>query len=82
MRIPHQLLQNGSEKLVGPWLCEQCGKLSQFAVIKTSKNRVFCRNENCGYERLIDKRHARIIEADGTVWAFNASGDKWRVRGQ
>lgn len=83
MQIPHNLLRvNGSERFVGPWPCEQCGKLSQFAIITASRNRVFCRNESCGFERLIDKRYSRIVEADGSVWAFDAAGNKWRVRGQ
>lgn len=78
MKIP---LQNGSEKLVGPWPCEKCGKLSQYAVTTPKRNRVFCRNENCKYERIVDKRRSRIIEDDGSVWAFDNAGNKWRIRG-
>ena len=68
-----------SSGIVGPWPCEQCGNLSQFADINKGINRVFCRNENCRYERIIDKRHHRIIENDGTAWEFDSDGTKRRI---
>lgn len=71
---------NGSEKLVGPWPCERCGKISQFAVVQAAVNKVFCRNESCRFTRVIDKQRSRIVEADGSVWAFDNAGNKWRVR--
>lgn len=83
MNIPHQLLNaNGREIYVGPWPCEKCKELSQYAVVTSKKNRVFCRNESCGFNRLIDKRNHIIVEADGTTWAFDGAGNKWRVRGR
>jgi len=82
MRSPYAHVVNGSEKLVGPWPCERCGELSQFAVIKASVNRVFCRNENCRFERLIDKHKHRIVEADGTQWEYDGAGNKTRITNQ
>ena len=66
--------------IVGPWPCEECGQLSQYADVAKDINRIFCRNERCGFVRLIDKRHSRIIEWDGSVWQFDDTGAKWRVR--
>jgi hypothetical protein len=65
-------------EIVGPWPCENCKALAQFADRSRFINRIFCKH--CGYQRVIDKRRCRIIENDGTVWAFDADGNKWRVR--
>lgn len=66
--------------IVGPWLCESCGKESQFCDISGSKNRVFCRNPSCDFTRIIDKKNHRIVENDGSVWSFDNEGNKTRIR--
>lgn len=70
------------DKEVGPWPCEACGERSQYAEITHHINRVYCRNPSCEYRRLIDKRRHLIIENDGSTWAFDGEGNKWRVRAQ
>lgn len=67
-------------RTVGPWRCEACGALSQFAEIRRGVNFVYCKNEACRYERIVDKRHSRIVENDGTVWEFDHAGNKKQVR--
>lgn len=74
------ILTKHRDKIIGPWQCDSCGNLSQYAEVTRYLNRIFCRNEACRYTRLIDKRHSRIIENDGTAWAFDQAGNKWRVR--
>lgn len=66
--------------IFGPWQCESCGNLSQFADINSRVNRIFCRNEACRYERIIDKKACYIVENDGTHWKFDDEGNKVRVR--
>lgn len=80
--IDPALLANPGTKeiLAGPWKCEKCEELSQYAVIRASINRVFCKN--CDFERIIDKRHMRVIEADGTHWEYDNRGNKRQVTGQ
>lgn len=68
--------------IAGPWICEQCGELSQFCDVSAHLNRVFCKNEACGYTRVIDKLHMRIREADGTLWQFDNQGNKTQIRMQ
>jgi hypothetical protein len=70
-----------SKGIVGPWPCEACGQLSQFADIGPRINRIFCRNERCGFQRIIDKAAYRIVENDGTCWEFDNKGRKWQVTG-
>jgi hypothetical protein len=74
------LLGLTSSGIVGPWPCEACRQLSQFADITSGLNRVFCRNPSCSFERIIDKRRSLIIENDGSVWQFDRDGNKWQVR--
>ena len=66
--------------LKGPWPCENCGQLSQYADVTQGINRIFCRNERCSFERIVDKRHSRIVENDGTCWEFYGDGSKRQVR--
>lgn len=66
--------------IIGPWKCEQCGNLSQYAVATDSRNTIFCRNESCGFKRIVDKREFRIVENDGTVWVYDGHGNKRQVR--
>ena len=82
MRVPTGNLHalTSSRGIAGPWPCESCGQLSQYAEVKPQINHVFCRNENCRYERIIDKKHSRIIENDGTVWEFYEDGSKRQIR--
>lgn len=83
MKVPIGNLQGLTSKttgIVGPWPCEECGQMSQFADITKMVNRVFCKNEKCGFTRIIDKHHHRIIEWDGSCWEFDNTGKKWRVR--
>lgn len=65
---------------LGPWQCEKCGQLSQYADIRNAINRIFCRNPICGFCRVVDKRHHRIIEDDGSEWELDSEGNKRRVR--
>lgn len=69
-----------SKGIVGPWVCSDCGHLSQFCDIQWGTNRVFCKNESCKSERIIDKKHKRIREPDGTLWQFDDNGRKMQVR--
>lgn len=66
--------------LRGPWPCDACGQISQYAEVSKGVNRVFCRNPQCLYVRIIDKRRGRIIENDGTCWEFDDAGNKRQVR--
>lgn len=68
---------------VGPWPCEQCKQITQYAEIKGDKNHIFCKNEYCKFERMVDVKKQRIVEADGTMWAYNTrTGEKVRIRNQ
>lgn len=81
MRVPTGNLRALISKgIAGPWPCEKCGQLSQFADIGPRMNRIFCKNERCRFTRLIDKQASRIIEDDGTVWEFDNLGNKRRIR--
>ena len=81
MRVPTGNLRGLTCKgIVGPWPCEQCGELSQYADIQKRINRIFCQNEDCDFERIIDKHLNRIKENDGTIWEFDGDGNKHRVR--
>lgn len=66
----------------GPWPCERCGNLSQFCDVGIKLNRIYCRNDNCKFLRIIDKVASRIVEDDGTVWEYYSDGTKVRVRAQ
>lgn len=78
MRAPTgNLLGLTCKGVVGPWPCDACGKMSQFAEVSKDRNIVFCRNESCGFRRIIDKRRSRIVENDGTIWGFDNQGNKW-----
>lgn len=66
--------------LKGPWPCEVCHELSQYADVSKGINRIFCRNPVCGFTRIVDKRRARVIENDGTCWEFSSDGTKRQVR--
>lgn len=79
---PRMTISRGTQLEIGPWPCSECGEMSQFAIVRYTQNFIFCRNENCKAERLVDKHNSRIIEPDGTTWAFDSAGNKWRVRGQ
>lgn len=82
MKVPTGNLQGLTCKgIVGPWDCSECGQRSQFADIQRHVNRIFCKNESCRFERIIDKRRNRIVENDGSVWAFDEAGRKVQVRG-
>lgn len=63
----------------GPWPCERCGELSQFADVRLKYNRIYCKNEACRFERIIDKKEMRIVEDDGTQWRYDREGNKWQV---
>jgi hypothetical protein len=64
--------------IVGPFPCDVCKKVAAFADIKRTENIIFCKA--CTFRRVIDKRHARIVENDGSVWQFDNQGNKRRVR--
>ena len=68
--------------LKGPWPCENCHELSQYADVTKGVNRIFCRNESCGFTRIVDKRHHRTIENDGTCWEYDGTGSKRQIRMQ
>ena len=81
MRIPTvRQLERLHRAVVGPWQCEECKALAQFAEVQHGVNHIYCRN--CGFERIIDKRHSLIVENDGTFWKWDADGVKTQVRGQ
>lgn len=73
------LLGLTSNGVQGPWPCEKCSNLSQFADVQPHVNIIFCRTEGCGYRRQIDKRRFRIVEDDGSVWGFDTNGRKWPI---
>ena len=62
----------------GPWPCERCGNLAQYAECRTDINTIFCKY--CGFHRIIDKVHKRIVEDDGTHLIYDNNGNKRRVR--
>lgn len=64
----------------GPWPCERCGQYSQFAECTSDINRIFCRNERCGFKRIVDKKRHRILESDGSLWAYDYLGRKTRIQ--
>lgn len=68
--------------IIGPWDCSECHQTTQYADIGASINYIFCRNEACRYERIIDKRRNVIRENDGTFWQFDEQSNKVRIRGQ
>ena len=75
-----QGLTSSIRGIVGPWVCEKCGHLTQYADVQPDINRVFCRFLNCDFWRVIDKRHHLVVEDDGTTWEFDPiTGEKWRV---
>lgn len=83
MRVPtgnlHGLTSN-IRGIVGPWTCEKCGHLTQYADVGRDINIVFCRFHRCDYRRTIDKRHNIIIEDDGTMWEFDPdTSEKERI---
>jgi hypothetical protein len=68
-------------KLAGPWPCEQCGQTTQFAEMKGDKNHIFCRNEYCKFERIVDMKSQIIREPDGSFWKYNPNtGQKIRIK--
>jgi len=69
-------------KVVGPWLCSECGQVSQYADVRPERNFIYCRNEACRYQRVIDKTDNVIVENDGTFWRFDSEGNKIRIRAQ
>ena len=73
---------NVARGIIGPWPCNECGELSQYADIGSKTNYIFCRNPNCKFERIIDKRRNIIRESDGTYWRFDTAGNKTRIRAQ
>lgn len=75
-------LNKGTKGVIGPWPCSDCGHLSQFADVGEFTNYIFCRNPNCSFERIIDKRNHVIKEPDGTFWRFDDAGNKTRIRAQ
>lgn len=64
-------LTSSVKGIIGPWKCEQCGHITQYADVQKDVNRVFCRFHNCDYWRIIDKVHFRIVENDGTMWEYD-----------
>jgi hypothetical protein len=68
-------------KAVGPWTCERCKKVTQFAKMTAEKNVIYCTNPYCRLERIVDKRHQIIVEPDGTYWIYNpVTGQKIQTR--
>jgi hypothetical protein len=86
MKVPTGNLQGLTSNITGingPWLCEKCGHLTQYADVRREVNIIFCSYHRCDFRRTIDKRHHRIIEDDGSVWHFDpTSGAKERIRAQ
>lgn len=67
--------------LDGPWPCEKCGQLTQFAEQSRTVNKIYCLNPYCQSIRIIDKQKRRILEPDGTMWEYNPqTGQKKQVR--
>lgn len=71
---------NRTHGVVGPWPCSECGQVTQCADIGPTTNYIFCRNQNCSFERIIDKKEHVIKESDGTFWRFDDAGNKTRIR--
>jgi len=65
--------------ITGPWPCDQCGELSQYADVGPVINRIYCVNEACDFTRIVDKHYHRIVENDGTHWQYDGDGNKWRT---
>jgi hypothetical protein len=80
MRIPVDTLSRAITHHLGPWPCEECGQLSQYAEVRSEVNHVYCKNEACRFERIVDKRRFRIVENDGTTWEYDGRGAKRQVR--
>lgn len=75
-----QGLTSSLRGITGPWICQKCGHLTQYADVQPEVNRVFCRFTSCDYWRVIDKTNCIILEDDGTYWGFDPiTGDKWRT---
>jgi hypothetical protein len=72
-------LRKGLKGIIGPWPCDECKELSQFADVGLDINRIFCKNPSCGFRRLVDKKNNIIRENDGTFWSFDTDGVKTRV---
>jgi hypothetical protein len=68
--------------IIGPWPCNECTEISQYAEIGRETNYIFCRNPNCTFERIVDKKRSIIKESDGTYWKFDEEGNKTRIRAQ
>ena len=75
-------LKKGIKGIIGPWPCTECKEVSQYADVGATTNYIFCKNEACGFERIIDKENHIIKENDGTFWAFDDAGNKTQVRGR
>lgn len=81
MRLPTpSQLQRLHRQHVGPWECEQCHNLTQFAEIQHGANHIYCKY--CGFERIIDKKRRIIVEDDKTFWTWDSEGKKEQIRGQ
>ena len=79
--ISGRRLELVSVHIDGPWPCEKCGQLSQFAECKSHINRIFCKNERCRFTRIVDKRRCTIVENDGSMWQYDPySGAKKRIK--
>jgi len=68
--------------IIGPWPCDSCKQLTQYADVGSETNYIFCRNPGCEFERIVDKRRSIIKESDGTFWRFDTDGNKTRIRAQ
>lgn len=65
---------------IGPWPCEQCKEITQFAEVKGDKNHIYCVNEYCRHERIVDKKNRVIVEPNGTHWLYNPNtGQKVQI---
>jgi hypothetical protein len=73
-------LKKGLKGIIGPWPCSECHNVSQFADVGETTNYIFCRNEGCDFERIIDKANHVIKEPDGTFWKFDDDGNKMQIR--
>jgi hypothetical protein len=85
MRIYNTMRELGLvySTLTGPWPCEACGNMTQFADIKSDQNHIFCKNPACDFQRTVDKRNHRILESDGTLWSYDPNtSEKKRIRMQ
>lgn len=66
--------------IIGPWKCEKCGHMTQYADVGETINIIFCRFHRCDFRRTVDKRLHIIIEDDGSMWEFDPTdGTKVRI---